>query len=79
MTSNLMSMFNQYIDGTAILEGGGPCATASNFCKRWPSKEKFSIEGLKQKPIFIYHGMQDDVVDFFNATVTADWFEKLGA
>ena len=79
MTANLVSMFNQQIDGAAIFAGGGPCASANHFCKRKPSGEFYSTSGLLSMPILVYHGTQDEVVDFVNATVASDWFENEGA
>lgn len=75
MAANLAAMFNQQIDGAGLFSGGGPCAQAKQFCKRKESGQWYTHSGLVDMPTVVYHGTLDEVVDFGNASVTADWFE----
>ena len=55
MTTNLLAMFNEHIDGAAILSGDGPCATRG-MCANVAHHDSYPTDGYKDKPIFFYSG-----------------------
>jgi len=70
-------MFNENIDGAGIHSGSGPCATTGFSCQdKTIANVSYSTKGLKNKPIYVYSGVADDVVPNQFVRTTADWFEK---
>lgn len=62
-TANLLAMFNENIDGAGIHSGSGPCATTGWTCtNKSLANVSYPTTGLKKMPIYVYSGIQDDVV-----------------
>ena len=79
LSSNLMAMYNEHIDGAGILAGGGPCAEPtkdpnSEFCnKLTPDDKGYPTDGYKGTPMYHYQGYEDSTVPFQLGKDNADW------
>jgi hypothetical protein len=89
MTSNLFTMFNDNIDGAAIMIGSGPCANegidmhGDKVLNDWLSctnrGKKYSTKGIKGKPVFMYAGTKDITIPIEKSKKTANFFGSMGA
>ena len=77
MTANLFTMFSDSIDGAAINSGSGPCANTGYACMGVEIIQ-YPTAGMKNKPVFFYSGVKDDVVLHEYTKITSEWFEMQG-
>jgi len=78
LSSNLMAMYNDNIDGVGVLAGAGPCASRSlpGFCDDAPPLQNYSTVGYKDTPMYHYHGLADGTVKPEDGKANADWSEQ---
>jgi hypothetical protein len=70
LTTNLFAMFNQHIDGVAVLAGLGPCATRHyNIGELIPfmsscqdQQDVYPTDGYAGSPVYFYTGKDDSIV-----------------
>jgi len=83
LSSNLMAMYNDNIDGVGVLAGSGPCASSRpvepGFCDATPPIQNYSTDGYKDTPMYHYQGLADGTVKPEDGEANADWSEHLGA
>ena len=79
LSSNLMAMFNDHLNGAGIFSGGGPCAEPSNdpdakFCDELKPEDKgYPTIGYKDKPMYHYHGFEDSTVKIEDGMKNSEW------
>ena len=93
LTTNLFAMFNQYIDGIAVLAGIGPCATRQeDFTEMLDiplddqldisicqeKSEHFPTDGYLGKPAYFYSGTKDKIVPHEFTKSSAEWHKEMG-
>ena len=80
LTANLLAMYNDVLDGGAILAGFGPCASYKSdpYCKTG-EKKIYDQKGLWQNKVFIYGGKLDDIVKIRSVKHMTRWFMHRGS
>jgi len=60
LTTDLLAMFNDYLDGGAIVAAGGPCASRGWCQDEFPMQ--YDTSGLRDKKIYFAFGEVDPIV-----------------